>query len=241
MAGASAADVRSILSLPNPTGPMIRKPQLPVERAKKPGNISRELYSLIGPGTPTISAQLSKPRLKQKPNLSGAGKVKWCVQCNIFIKHEYWRERISSTREQQAFKNQARSDSLRLTHWVKAGTDPDAGKARPQHFVRRTHHMWLYIQNILFPNTTSSKLHTCILKTNIRVFFTVSSEYMLYWRRLTRIGYEDPEWTKEETDYLFNLVREYDSRFYIVDDRYEYPGGPKRTLEVCFLLGPMLI
>ena len=43
---------------------------------------------------------------------------------------------------------------------------------------------------------------------------------------------EDPSWTKEETDYLFNLVREYDGRFYVVHDRYEYPGGIERTLEV---------
>ena len=42
----------------------------------------------------------------------------------------------------------------------------------------------------------------------------------------------DQEWTKEETDYLFYLIREYDSRFYIVNDRYEFPGGPPRSMEV---------
>ena len=39
-------------------------------------------------------------------------------------------------------------------------------------------------------------------------------------------------WTKEETDYLFDLVREYDQRFYVVGDRYDFPGGPPRSLEV---------
>lgn len=47
----------------------------------------------------------------------------------------------------------------------------------------------------------------------------------------------DQEWTKEETDYLFKLVREFDGRFYVVHDRYEYPHSdprtPERTLEVC--------
>ncbi|KAI0307021.1 hypothetical protein B0F90DRAFT_1807729 [Multifurca ochricompacta] len=42
---------------------------------------------------------------------------------------------------------------------------------------------------------------------------------------------EDPEWTKEETDYLFSLIREYDSRFYIITDRYEFAGGPPRSME----------
>ena len=44
----------------------------------------------------------------------------------------------------------------------------------------------------------------------------------------------DPEWTREETDYLFNLIREYDSRFYIVNDRYDFPGGPPRSMEVSY-------
>ena len=43
--------------------------------------------------------------------------------------------------------------------------------------------------------------------------------------------FSDPEWTKEETDYLFNLMREYDGRFFVVHDRYEYPNGPERSIE----------
>ncbi|KAF9481813.1 hypothetical protein BDN70DRAFT_875754 [Pholiota conissans] len=42
---------------------------------------------------------------------------------------------------------------------------------------------------------------------------------------------EDSEWTKEETDYLFSVVQEFDLRWYIIYDRYEYTGGPIRTLE----------
>ncbi|CAO3662518.1 unnamed protein product [Umbelopsis ramanniana] len=34
----------------------------------------------------------------------------------------------------------------------------------------------------------------------------------------------DPNWTKEETDYLFALCRNYDLRFVVIADRYEYPG-----------------
>ena len=49
------------------------------ERAKKPEGIPRELYALIGPSAPTLAAQFAKPRLKQKPNLGGGGRVKWKV------------------------------------------------------------------------------------------------------------------------------------------------------------------
>lgn len=78
---ASASDVRSILSLPTPSGssstPHPKKPPA-AERAKKPEGIPRELYALIGNAAPTLAAR-AKPRLKQKPNLGGGGRVRWYV------------------------------------------------------------------------------------------------------------------------------------------------------------------
>ncbi|TFY54337.1 hypothetical protein EVG20_g9749, partial [Dentipellis fragilis] len=172
MAGASAADVRSILSLPAPSTPGPSQPKKAAASAKKPEGISRELYSLIGSSAPTLAAQLAKPRLKQKPNLGGGGKVRW-----------QWRE----------FKNGARNDGLKLSHWAKASTDPDADYPFAKYNV----------QNVVY--TYSQDEYTRVL--------------------------EDPEWTKEETDYLFDMVREFDSRFYIVTDRYDYPNGTPRSME----------
>ncbi|KAI0832741.1 hypothetical protein BC628DRAFT_1414996 [Trametes gibbosa] len=174
---ASAADVRSILSLPNAPAststPQQKKPGA-AERARKPDGIPRELYALIGPSAPTLAAQFAKPRLKQKPNLGGGGRVKW---------------------EWQPFKNQARSDGLQLSHWTKAGTEPDAD----------------------YP----------FAKYNVQ-----SPDYVYSQDEYSRL-LEDQDWTKEETDYLFELVREYDGRFYIVHDRYEYsrPDKSARSLE----------
>lgn len=45
----------------------------------------------------------------------------------------------------------------------------------------------------------------------------------------------DKEWTKEETDYLFSVARDFDLRWYIIYDRYEYPEGASRSLEVFHL------
>jgi hypothetical protein len=81
MSGASAADVRSILSLPT-AQPQPKKTAAPL--ARKPSGISRELYSLIGPSAPTLVAQVAKPRLKQKPNLGGGGSTKWSVFSSNF-------------------------------------------------------------------------------------------------------------------------------------------------------------
>jgi hypothetical protein len=84
MAGVSAADVRSVLSLPTP-GPSAGPSQTelflaatqPKERKRKPEGISRELYSLIGDSTPSLQAQFTKPRLKQKPTFGNGGTIKW--------------------------------------------------------------------------------------------------------------------------------------------------------------------
>ncbi|KAG9002355.1 swr complex subunit [Tulasnella sp. JGI-2019a] len=42
---------------------------------------------------------------------------------------------------------------------------------------------------------------------------------------------EDPDWTREETDYLFAVVKEYDVRFYVIADRYDFPGGKPRSIQ----------
>ncbi|KAN0132550.1 hypothetical protein V8E53_009566 [Lactarius tabidus] len=172
MAGASAADVRSILSLPSSSTPAPAQPKRAAPLARKPSGISRELYSLIGPSAPTLVAQAAKPRLKQKPNLGSGGSTKW---------------------EWRSFKNSARTDGLELGHWAKAHTDPNAEYP----FAR---------------------------------YNAKSADYTYSEDEYTKL-LEDPEWTKEETDYLFNLVREYDSRFYIVSDRYEFATGPPRSME----------
>ncbi|KAJ7781061.1 hypothetical protein B0H16DRAFT_1496958 [Mycena metata] len=169
----NSADVRSILSLPSASAtpaPSHKKPTLP--SARKPDGISRELFSLIGPSSTTLVAQLAKPRLKQKPNLGAGSKIKW---------------------EWRAFKNGGRTDSLQLRHWVKASTDPDAEYPFAKYNVQRP-------------------------------TFTYTQEEYTLWLH-------DNDWTKEETDYLMAIVQEYDTRWYVIQDRYEYSGTVPRSME----------
>ncbi|KAJ6539516.1 hypothetical protein B0H19DRAFT_1269823 [Mycena capillaripes] len=186
----NSADVRSILDLPSSSAtagvPLQKK--LAVPSARKPDGISRELFSLIGPSSTTLVAQLAKPRLKQKPNLGAGSKIKW---------------------EWRPFRNGARTDSLQLKHWAKATADPDTGA-----FV--SSHLYFGVQ---------VKVEYQFAKYNVqRPTYTYSQEE--YTRLL-----EDPDWTKEETDYLMGIVHEYDTRWYVIQDRYDYPGGAPRSME----------
>ncbi|OAX44491.1 hypothetical protein K503DRAFT_764907 [Rhizopogon vinicolor AM-OR11-026] len=172
----SASDIRSALSLPSSSTPVPSAQPAPRKSqgqvTKKPEGISRELYALIGPSAPSLVAHLAKPRLKQKPNLSSGGKVKW---------------------EWRTFRNGARTDSLQLGHWAKATDD----------------------QNAEYPFTK----------------YNVQSPSFAYSQDEYTQLLEDKDWTNEETDYLFSVVREYDTRWYVVHDRYEYLNGPARSLE----------
>ncbi|KIK67949.1 hypothetical protein GYMLUDRAFT_36753 [Collybiopsis luxurians FD-317 M1] len=169
---ATAADVRSILSIPATSISGPSQPKRPAVLTRKPEGISRELYSLIGPSAPALAAQLAKPRLKQKPNLGGGGKVKW---------------------EWRTFKNAARSDTLELGHWAKVSEDPNTEYKYAKYNIQPTIYEWSQDE---------------------------------YTRHL-----EDSDWTKEETEYLFKIAQDYDLRWYIIHDRYEYPNGRTRELE----------
>ncbi|KAL1735974.1 hypothetical protein EV714DRAFT_199715 [Schizophyllum commune] len=110
------------------------------------------------------------------------------------------------------FKNPARKDGLELEHWVKASTDPNEGAS------------------------TMKLTRYFFAKYNTRPPIHRYSEEDVA-RTLTPTP--DEQWNKEETDYLFSMLNEYDMRWYIVHDRYDYTGPKKdekqphkkRTLE----------
>ncbi|XP_006460333.1 hypothetical protein AGABI2DRAFT_220292 [Agaricus bisporus var. bisporus H97] len=170
---ASAADIRSALSIePSISAGPSQPKRTGSSAVKKPDGISRELFSLIGPSTPTLAPPLTKPRLKQKPNLGVDARAKWVLR---------------------PFNNNARTDGLELHHWVKANSDPNTEYPFAKYHIQTT-------------NYTFSQ-----------------DEYSRFL--------EDKEWTKDETDYLFNVVRDFDARWYVIHDRYEYHDGPPRSLD----------
>ena len=65
--------------------------------------------------------------------------------------------------------------------------------------------------------------------------YKASSTRSEYTHVLMVIMTIDSNWSREETDYLFKLVNEWDSRWYLIVDRYDYPGGKERSMEVCII------
>ena len=89
------------------------------------------------------------------------------------------------------------------------------------------------LQIILSRSTTSLKAYTHTPATNTQLSCKVCEYFGVRWLLpdMKPLNSDD-NWTKEETDYLFGLVQEYDQRFYVISDRYAFPGGPPRAIEV---------
>jgi DNA methyltransferase 1-associated protein 1 len=101
-----------------------------------------------------------------------------------------------------AFTNPGRKDKLVLRHWV-PGSEVSNNNQQDEDEP---------IHGYKFND----------LNTSSGVYSYSNDEYHQHLR--------DDDWTKEETDYLIDLCQQYDLRFVIVTDRYEW-AGKERSME----------
>ena len=117
---------------------------------------------------------------------------------------------IERCRTQQPFTNPARADGLVLKHWRRKHTT-----APP---VQETEDAAMHEGD-----TTDTYLENCTdyAKYDIKVDMPgfTDEEYDQYLR--------SDDWSREETDYLFEVVRDYSYRWAVIWDRYDYrPSQP---------------
>ena len=113
-----------------------------------------------------------------------------------------------TSREWQAFTNPCRKDTLVLNHWVKKlNAQPTAPEAPATPAESR-------VDDGKGNQTRSSGSHWAQYDHKV-----VIPEYddELYEAQL-----ESKDWTREETDYLFQLVKDFELRWTVIADRYDY-------------------
>ncbi|KAI4151805.1 MAG: hypothetical protein LQ340_003279 [Diploschistes diacapsis] len=182
-------DVRDILDVKVAEGPRPAKKQKLVVR--RPDNISKEVFSLIGERMPPVVLQPETEKYQKK--------------FKVTRKAQPW--------EWQAFTNPCRKDALVLHHWVKKlsvqppAPDAPATPAEPRvedvksNTPRATGSHWAQYNHKVIVPRYNDELYEAQLKSD--------------------------DWTREETDYLFQLVQDFDLRWILVADRYDYQ--PKET------------
>ncbi|KAF2266605.1 hypothetical protein CC78DRAFT_614791 [Lojkania enalia] len=114
---------------------------------------------------------------------------------------------------QQPFTNQARTDGLVLKHW----------RRKPA------------------PQPTNSEDTTMEDGENKEPYIENSSEFLKYNIQLDMPTFTDEEydahlrsddWSREETDHLFQMIKDYSYRWAIIWDRYDYRPSNNNTLTV---------
>ncbi|KAG2495242.1 hypothetical protein HYH03_006515 [Edaphochlamys debaryana] len=109
------------------------------------------------------------------------------------------------TYQYKPFKNQARTDDLELCHWVKCYKGANGIIREPD--------------DSEYPYAKYNK-KVQLMKYNAEEYDSL-------------IRPDSGNWTKEETDYLYDLCEQFDLRWHVIFDRYEWPQAPPpgRSLE----------
>ncbi|KAI9594938.1 hypothetical protein BDF19DRAFT_442871 [Syncephalis fuscata] len=123
---------------------------------------------------------------------------------------------FAAKQAKKGFTNSARDDDLVLYHWVN-----EADESTDRSFAG--------FNNVVDVVEYNDDEYDRFLSGNETKAFT-STDTQFYLDL-------DTDWSKPETDYLFSLCRQFDLRFLIIADRYNYIEGPdalpppERTLE----------
>jgi DNA methyltransferase 1-associated protein 1 len=202
----TSKDVRDIMQLgPAPTstpglstkgGGRSNGPPNPLQHQhKRPDGITRELYALIGDNAPSLQMiQPVKPKFKER----------------IFNKKVGTGDSMKSSTSGKK-KNGDKQVKWQLIGFTNPSRSQEEEKEKKKKLVLKH---WVkdvpknYIDGT--PDTKFSKFNT-----TSQPFTYTEQEYQDYLKSLS------DKWTKEETDHLFELVKEFDSRFIVVQDRWE--------------------
>lgn len=116
------------------------------------------------------------------------------------------RKRGQVTFQWRAFTNPTRADGLELHHWVKCYKDTATGKVTP---AEKEYPFAKYNKPISILRYDDDE-----------------------WSKIIDTLPKGGEWTREETDYLLDLIESLDMRWLAIADRYDFPDGKKeRTVE----------
>lgn len=169
----------------------------------------RDMLDLPGEAAPRPAKKqkLAAPRpvlkglAREVQNLGGDNPIAIVPEVSVFKKKRFGSRKPAAKWENRSFKNSAREDeTLVLKHWRRKD-EPSAAPSGEEGAAAQ--------ENGLVEDSTFAKY-------NVKVI-TPQYDDDQYQRHL-----QDHLWTKDETDYLVSLARNFDLRWPIIWDRYEY-------------------
>lgn len=166
-----------------------------------------------------------RPSLKglarEVQNLGGDNPIAIVPEISTFKKRRFGSRKPAARWEITPFRNSAREDpSLHLRHWKKRTEPPPQQETTEDGQATESKDEESHKQLLPEPEVEDS----LFAKFNVKVDIPEYSDEQY------RYNLTSNEWSKEETDYLFDLVRDFDLRWPLIWDRYDYkPDLPNGT------------
>jgi DNA methyltransferase 1-associated protein 1 len=163
-----------------------------------------------------------RPNLKglarEVQNLGGDNPIAIVPDVSFFKKRRFASRKPAARWELRAFKNSAREDdgSLVLRHWKRK---TDHGPPPPPEATQD-------VESRPTEDGMGGEKKEARLEDSSFAKFNVRVPVPQYNEDQYRSNLQSSEWTKEETDYLLELAKEYDLRWAIIWDRYEFAPRP---------------
>jgi len=194
---ATAGDIRDIMELGNGPQPAPKKKRKLNEQPRLTG-VSREVQALMGDSVPPI-AIVETPRYKSRPSLA-----------TKLFKPRHWEER--------PFQHGARKDGLVLRHWKRSVPGltgvPSLAKTTTPTDVEMQDKEAVAVGDIRFEE--EFPMERWDVKPTMPAYTDEQYNNLL----------KADDWTREETDYLMELSKDFDLRWVLIADRY----NPKDVL-----------
>ncbi|KAI6710805.1 SWR1-complex protein 4 [Diplocarpon mali] len=180
----------------------------------------RDMLDLPGEAgpRPAKKQKLSAPRsvlkglAREVQNLGGDNPIAIVPEVISFKKKRFGSRKPAVKWELKAFKNSARDgDNLVLHHWRKKDEAPPTVVAE---------------DGTALPHSEPEIEDSTFAKFNVRV------NTPRYTDEQYKLNLQSQDWSKHETDYLLAIVQEFDLRWPVIWDRYDYqPPAPQMKTE----------
>jgi DNA methyltransferase 1-associated protein 1 len=197
IAMASSKDVRDIMGFQaayaGPPPPAKKKASRP-STGKRLTGISREVVALHGDRAPPISVVESAKTYRKG------------LDRDRKFKPAHW--------DLSQFENSARSDGLVLKHWRKQ--KPSSSPSSAEGTAEQKDAMEVDGEVKLEQTSAVQQTEYEFAKYNITIIIPTYTDEQ-YHRFLA-----DKDWSREETEYLLELIKEYDQRWHVISDRYDW-------------------
>lgn len=137
---------------------------------------------------------------REVQNLNGDNPIAIVPKTSVFKKKRLGSRKPATKWQLKPFKNTARDDqTLILKHWRRKSEEPVLSDGENLEIGSKSD-----IEDSIFAR----------FNVKIKVVSYNENQYISHL--------QNPDWTKDETDYLMNLVEEYDLRWPVIWDRYDY-------------------